>query len=154
MNPRAAALIEELGLKPHPEGGYYREIYRSSEEVQPCDDRPRRAALTSIYFLLVAGQRSQWHRVRSDEVWHFYEGDALEVVWTADGEESETAVLSSGVAGARPVCVVPAGHWQAARPLGEYALVGCTVAPGFDFEDFEMGRDTITESEPRSSQSS
>jgi len=97
-----------------------------------------RAALTSIYFLLVAGQRSQWHRVRSDEVWHFYEGDPLEVTWKVDEGAAETAILSSGIAGARPVCVVPAGYWQAARPLGEYALVGCTVAPGFDFVDFQM----------------
>jgi predicted cupin superfamily sugar epimerase len=116
MHPRAAALIQELDLQPHPEGGYYREIFRSDERVQPLDDRPERSALTTIYFLLVSGQQSKWHRVRSDEVWHFYEGEPLEVFWSGGSEPVQMATLSSGAAGSRPVCVVPAKCWQAARP--------------------------------------
>ncbi|HEX8394747.1 MAG TPA: cupin domain-containing protein [Longimicrobium sp.] len=138
MHARAAALIQELELQPHPEGGYYREVFRSAEQVQPLDDRAARSALTTIYFLLVSGQQSRWHRVRSDEVWHFYEGEPLELFWTDGREPVKRATLSTGAAGSRPVCVVPANCWQAARPAGAYALVGCTVGPGFDFADFEM----------------
>jgi predicted cupin superfamily sugar epimerase len=138
MHARAAALIQELQLQPHPEGGYYREVFRSAGTVQPADDRPPRSALTTIYFLLVEGQHSRWHRVRSDEVWHFYEGDPIEVFWSTGSDAIRQATLSSSAAGARHVCVVPAGDWQAARPAGAYALVGCTVGPGFDFADFEM----------------
>jgi predicted cupin superfamily sugar epimerase len=138
MHPRAADLIAELDLRPHPEGGFFREIFRSSERVQPLDQRPVRAALTTIYFLLVAGQHSRWHRVRSDEVWHFYEGEPLDVFWCDADGGVHRETLSAGVAGSRPVCVVPAGCWQAALPAGSHALVGCTVGPGFDFEDFEM----------------
>ncbi|MBB4634233.1 cupin domain-containing protein [Longimicrobium terrae] len=144
MHDRAAALIQELQLQPHPEGGYYREIFRSAGSVQPADDRPARSALTTIYFLLVEGQQSRWHRVRSDEVWHFYEGDPIEVFWSTGRDAIQKATLSNGAAGARHVCVVPAGDWQAARPAGAYALVGCTVGPGFDFADFEM----ITDGSP------
>ncbi len=137
MHPRAAALIRELELRPHPEGGYFREIFRSPERVQPLDGRPPRAALTTIHFLLVAGQHSRWHRVRSDEVWHFYEGEPLDLFWTV-GDEVHHATLGPGLPGTRSVAVVPAGCWQAALPAGSHALVGCTVGPGFDFEDFEM----------------
>lgn len=137
MHPRAAALIQQHDLQPHPEGGYFREIFRSAHRVQPLDSRPPRSALTTIYFLLARGQHSRWHRVQSDEVWHFYEGDPLEVYWIEeDVVHKET--LSSGSPGALPVCIVPAGCWQAARPTGSFTLVGCTVGPGFDFQDFEM----------------
>jgi predicted cupin superfamily sugar epimerase len=139
MHARAAQLIEQLSMQPHPEGGYYREVYRSPSQVQPADARPRRSALTTIYFLLVEGQHSRWHRVDSDEVWHFYEGDPLHLASIrpdAAGIESHTL----GIVGdsARPVRVIPAGVWQAARSTGAYTLVGCTVGPGFDFADFEM----------------
>jgi len=137
MHHRAADLIRELRLGPHPEGGYFREVFRSAHKVKPLDHRPERAALTTIYFLLLKGQHSRWHRVASDEAWHFHEGDPLVVYWI-DGENGiHEEVLASGPR-YLPLCVVPAGCWQAAKPRGEYSLVGCTVGPGFDFQDFEM----------------
>jgi predicted cupin superfamily sugar epimerase len=142
MDSRAAHLIRELDLQPHPEGGYFREVFRSAREVQPRDSRPARSALTTIYFLLPEGQHSRWHRVASDEVWHFHEGEPLELFWV-DSRGVVHRELLGGVGGSvRPVRVVPAGCWQAARPTGSYALVGCTVGPGFDFDDFEMVDET------------
>lgn len=143
MHPRAQSLIAELGLQPHPEGGYYREIFRSGSKVRPDDHRPERSALTAIYFLLVAGQHSAWHQVLSDEVWSHLEGDALELLcFDASNSLASTIKLGRFSAGAAaPVHVVPAGVWQAARPLGEYALLGCYVGPGFDFSDFRMASD-------------
>jgi hypothetical protein len=140
MHSRAADLIQELELQPHPEGGYFREVFRSVQEVRPIDERPPRSALTTIYFLLVRGQHTHWHRVLSDEVWHFYEGEPLDVFWIDQRDHAHHEVLS----GDRHVCVVPAGCWQTARPVGSYALAGCTVGPGFDFQDFEL----ITEASP------
>jgi predicted cupin superfamily sugar epimerase len=136
---RAAGLIEGLGLTPHPEGGFFREVYRSAARVQPLDGRPDRLALTTIYFLLIAGQVSRWHRVASDEVWHYYEGDPLELV-VADSEFADVSRRRLGPVAdeTQPVHVVLAGEWQAARPIGAYTLVGCTVGPGFEFSDFEM----------------
>jgi predicted cupin superfamily sugar epimerase len=135
MHPRAAALITKLQLEPHPEGGYYREIFRSADLVMPADGRGPRAALTTIYFLLPAGIVSRWHQVTSDEVWHLYEGGPLEVL-TVDAacRQSTRQKLEAQ----QPVCTVAAATWQAARTLGDYALVGCTVAPGFDFADFSI----------------
>ena len=135
MHPRAAELITQLQLERHPEGGYYREIFRSAYLVEPADGRGPRAALTTIYFLLPAGIVSRWHRVTSDEVWHLYEGGPLEVI-SVDPEFS--AVSRHKLEAKAPVCTVAANHWQAARTLGDYALVGCTVGPGFDFEDFTI----------------
>jgi predicted cupin superfamily sugar epimerase len=138
---RVADLIRTLQLAPHPEGGHYREIWRSPEVVTPADARGTRAALTSIYFLLPAGARSRWHRVRSDEIWHHYEGAPLELLLvTPDEFHLERRRLGPlGVDQAQaPVACVPAGFWQAARSLGDYTLVGCTVAPGFEFSDFEL----------------
>jgi len=138
MHKRATELIADLGLQPHPEGGYFRENFRSSRKVQPLDERSPRSALTTIYFLLVKGQHSRWHRVASDEAWHFHEGDPLEVYWIDEQEELHEELLSTDSPNARPTCVVPARCWQAATPRGDYTLVGCTVGPGFDFQDFEM----------------
>jgi predicted cupin superfamily sugar epimerase len=146
MHPRAARLIRELALAPHPEGGSFREIFRSTTDVTPADGRPRRGAVTTIYFLLAEGQWSRWHAVRSDELWHFYEGDPLELlVASADARTLSRLVLRPLATegprlsdDGRPVHVVPAGCWQAARPLGAYSLVGCTVAPGFEYDDFRM----------------
>ncbi|MFL6589611.1 MAG: cupin domain-containing protein [Chthoniobacterales bacterium] len=138
MRGRAKELISELSLEPHPEGGHFREIFRSSSQVQPLDERPARSALTTIYFLLTSGQHSRWHRVASDEAWHFYEGDPLELYWIGPNDEIHEELLTGVSSEGRPVCVVPAGCWQAAKPRGEYSLVGCTVGPGFEFEDFEM----------------
>jgi predicted cupin superfamily sugar epimerase len=139
MIDRATALIGELGLQPHPEGGFYGEVYRSPSSVEPPDGRGRRAAVTTIYFLLPGGSISRWHRVLSDEVWHFYEGAPLELwIATPTATTVQRHRLSQLQAFGRPVMPVPAGHWQAARTSGEYALVGCTVAPGFDFRDFRL----------------
>ena len=142
MHPHARCLIDDLKLQPHPEGGFYRELYRSTKTVQPADSRPARSALTTIYFLLPEGTHSRWHGVSSDEVWHLYEGGPLELLIAdpqVDGVKS--IVLQPASATAGPVCTVPAGCWQAARPLGPFALVGCTVGPGFDFADFSFLRD-------------
>ena len=129
MHERAQQLIETLGLAPHPEGGWYRQLFRSESRVTRHADGAERTALTTIYFLLVAGAESAWHRVQSDEVWHFYEGDPLEL------RTRDTAVI---LGADNRVAVIRAKEWQSARPLGAYALVGCTVGPGFEFADFEM----------------
>ena len=137
---RAAELIALLGLDPHPEGGYYREVFRSASQVTTADARGARAALTTIYFLLPAGTQSRWHQVDSDEVWHFYGGDPLELL-ELDVRCTALSRHRLGPVGdgdASPVCIIPAGAWQAARPLGAYTLVGCTVGPGFEFADFRM----------------
>jgi predicted cupin superfamily sugar epimerase len=136
---RAAVLIATLGLSPHPEGGYYGEVYRSSATVHPGDGRGPRSALTTIYFLLPQGSVSRWHRVQSDEVWHFYEGAPLDL-WIAspEGDRLDHYRLGLLEGEQRPVWTVPAGRWQAARSTGSYTLVGCTVGPGFDFRDFAL----------------
>lgn len=140
MHSRAAELIRILGLRPHPEGGHYAEMYRSSGRVRPVDRDVERPALTTIYFLLAAGEHSRWHRVLSDEVWHFYEGDPLELL-RFDDQGLHRMRLGSVAHETRPVAVIPAGSWQAARPMGAYTLGGCTVAPGFDFADFTLAVD-------------
>jgi uncharacterized protein len=141
MNPRASELIRTLNLQPHPEGGFYREAWRSSIRVA-ADSRPSRSALTTIYFLLAAGGFSAWHRVHSDEVWHWYEGGPLELLLASpDFHSTQRHRLGPVGADSQPVLTVPADWWQAARPLGDYALCGCTVAPGFEFEDFAFLRD-------------
>jgi predicted cupin superfamily sugar epimerase len=140
MHPRARQLITAFSLQVHPEGGFYREIHRSPLSVAPADGRPSRSALTVIYFLLVEGQVSHWHRVASDESWHFHEGDVLELL-VADENFASTAVHRLGPwsdAGTEPVRVVPAGAWQAARTTGACTLVSCSVGPGFDFADFQL----------------
>ncbi len=148
MHPRARQLIAELDLQPHPEGGLYREIYRSQVSVSRPDGVCR-AALTTIFFLLPAGVLSQWHRVAADEVWHYYEGDNLELqILPPDAGPATTCVLGRVAKDVLPVRVVPAGAWQAARSLGEYTLVGCTVAPGFDFADFVLLDDLPPDQRP------
>lgn len=142
MNPRAEELIATLGLAPHPEGGYYREIFRSPRKVAHPDTGAERSALTGIYFLLAGGQVSRWHRCRSDEIWHHHEGDPLEL-WTADPEfnQIEQRILGPPKEGGEPVRVVEAELWQAARSTGAYTLTGCAVGPGFEFADFQLLRD-------------
>ncbi len=136
---RAQALVAELGLQPHPEGGFYAEVFRSTRPVQPGDPRPARSALTTIDFLLARGQCSAWHRVRSDEVWHLLEGEGLRL-WLAPPDLSRFEAVALG-ATTRRRHVVPADWWQAAEPQGDFAYVGATVGPGFDFADFGFGRD-------------
>jgi predicted cupin superfamily sugar epimerase len=142
LHPRAAELIRTLKLQAHPEGGHYAEVFRSSQVVQPGDSRPLRPGLTSIDFLLTAGQFSAWHRVTSDEVWHLLEGPALRL-WLAPPDLGAfTSVdLAPVTASGAPRHVVPAGWWQAAEPVSDYAYVGATVGPGFDFADFTFGRE-------------
>jgi predicted cupin superfamily sugar epimerase len=139
MDPRARTLIEQLQLEPHPEGGYFRELYRADAAVEPGDGRAARAALTTIYYLLTAGSHSRWHRLRSEEVWHLYEGGPLELL-LAPPELQRVERLRLGAVGVEsgPVHTVPSLWWQAARPLSAYVLAGCTVAPGFDYDDFEL----------------
>ncbi len=139
MDPRARELVETLGLAPHPEGGFYREIFRSTERVMRASSGEDRSALTTIHFLLPGGSFSRWHRVLSDEAWHFAEGSPLELFVCDAGETAlRRIVLGEAGAGARPAEIVPAGCAQAARPLGSFTLVGCTVAPGFEFADFTL----------------
>ncbi|VCU68211.1 hypothetical protein PIGHUM_00261 [Pigmentiphaga humi] len=146
MHPRAQALITQLGLQPHPEGGYYGEVFRSGRQVLRQPDGLARSALTSIFFLLPRGATSCWHRVaHADEAWHHYEGAPVALHVLLPGAAQAEAWLLGPIGdahpGALPARVVPADAWQAARPLGDYALVGCTVGPGFDFADFAMARD-------------
>jgi uncharacterized protein len=128
----ASSLIAALKLTPHPEGGHFAETFR--DEGKPGE----RAASTAIYYLLQAGERSHWHRVDAAEVWHFYDGAPLRLS-LSDGETSETFTLGKDIAaGERPQIVVPHGVWQSAESTGDWTLVGCTVAPGFEFAGFEM----------------
>jgi len=139
MNDDARAVVTALGLAPHPEGGFFRETFRAPLAVSALQGS--RAASTAIYFLLPAGSFSALHRVRSDEVWHHYDGDPVELYTLHDDAgEARVARLGRDLArGDRPQVVIPAGVWQAAVPVGKrFALCGCTVAPGFDFADFEM----------------
>ena len=139
MDARAQTLISTLNLRPHPEGGYFGEVYRSASLVRPGDGRSARAALTTIYFLLTAHDVSRWHQVDSDEAWHFYEGATLELL-TADQRFAQIERHHLGPVHGETgrVQVVAAGRWQAARSTGAYSLVGCTVGPGFEFADFRM----------------
>jgi predicted cupin superfamily sugar epimerase len=129
----AAAWIEKLGLVPHPEGGHYVETWRDG-------DSARRGAGTAIYFLLERGQRSHFHRVDAVEIWHYYAGAPLELeTATSDAGPVVRRVLGTDFeAGQRPQLCVAAGDWQAARSLGAYTLVGCTVSPAFTFAGFEL----------------
>jgi predicted cupin superfamily sugar epimerase len=140
LPPDARELVRLLRLEPHPEGGFYRETWRSPLSLAGLVQRDARAASTAIYFLLPAGTFSALHRVASDEVWHHYDGDPVDLHELDDlGNHSVTTLGRALQAGERPQHVVPAKRWQAAVPRGDrYALCGCTVAPGFDFADFEM----------------
>jgi predicted cupin superfamily sugar epimerase len=134
----AASLIERLALKPHPEGGWYREVHRAAERVDTA--RGPRSALTTIYYLLEQGQLSRWHVVESDEVWHFYGGAPLELLaYDPSARTLRRSVLAPpATVGSEPIGVIEAGVWQAARSLGSYSLVGCNVGPGFEFTDFRF----------------
>jgi predicted cupin superfamily sugar epimerase len=150
MPSEADRLVRLLDLKPHPEGGYFRETFRDCGQTpagRDCGQPPPapagsganagRANSTAIYFLLKAGEVSRWHRVDAAEVWHFYRGAALEL-----RIGKQTYILGADIDEAQvPQIVVPAGAWQAARTLGAYTLVGCTVSPGFEFEHFELAPD-------------
>jgi predicted cupin superfamily sugar epimerase len=130
----ARDVIRLLDLKPHPEGGHFREMFRDPRQVEGG-----RSASTAIYFLLARGERSHWHRVDATEVWHWHAGAALEIEIAQAAERIERVTLGCDLkAGERPQAIVPAHAWQAAQTRGEWTLVGCTVAPGFAFAGFEL----------------
>ncbi len=140
MHPRAQQLIEQLQLQPHPEGGFYREVYRSELQVHSDAADALRAGLTDIYFLLPAGQVSRWHRVAHDELWNFYAGAPLNL-WQLS---PDLQTLQQHQLDPQRLCykqLIEAGCWQAAESTGDYSLLGCTVAPGFDYADFRMLKD-------------
>jgi hypothetical protein len=133
MQTTAADIIARLGLTPHPEGGHYRETFRD-----PRCDADGRALSTAIYFLLARGERSHWHRIDAIEVWHHYAGSAL-ILQIADTAGQRSIRLGPDLAaGELPQAIVQPHAWQAAESSGDWTLVGCTVAPGFDFARFEL----------------
>ncbi|MBB4131910.1 MULTISPECIES: cupin domain-containing protein [unclassified Xanthomonas] len=136
MHPTAAALIRSLDLAPHPEGGHFRRVYASARQV--ADNGQARPALTAIRFLLNAGERSAWHRVDAEESWHWQQGDALELLIYDEAIGQLQRVVLDAAERGEPMQVVPAGCWQAARSLGHFTLVGCTVSPGFVWEGFSL----------------
>ena len=128
----AVALINRLGLKPHPEGGHFAETWRDGSGE-------KRGSGTAIYYLLAAGERSHWHRVDAVEIWHYYAGSPLTLSISEDGETSNQAVLGPDIGqGERPQVIVPTMAWQSAQSTGSWTLVGCTVSPAFEFAGFEM----------------
>jgi predicted cupin superfamily sugar epimerase len=146
MNPRVSELIALLELEPHVGGGYLRQVFRSGNHILLPGKQKVRSALTSIYYLLGAGDYDCWHRVDGDEVWHYYEGDTLELFWIGPGADKYNRFLLGEVGGlSRPVAVVPGDCWQMARTTGEYTLVGCTVGPGFEYEGYQLLRDVPEE---------
>lgn len=136
MNADADAIIRKLDLLPHPEGGWFRETWRAPTK------NGERASGTAIYYLLKQGERSHWHRVDAAEIWHYYAGAPLCLSLSKDGETACDLTLGADlVNGEAPQIFVPEGCWQAARSLGAWTLVGCTVSPGFEFNGFEMAPD-------------
>ncbi len=139
----AADVIRRLDLKPHPEGGHFRETFRDASLVFPAaqagEGAVGRAASTAIYYLLARGERSHWHRIDAAEIWNWYAGAPLKLDIAPRRGPRESVILGNALAdGARPQAVVPARAWQAAQSLGDWTLVGCTVAPAFDFAKFEL----------------
>ena len=134
MASSSADIIARLELRPHPEGGHYRETFRDQRT-----DTNERSCATAIYFLLARGERSHWHRIDAVEVWHYYAGAPLILQIAHEGCTRHTVRLGPDVAGGeRPQAIVPAGAWQTAESTGDWTLLGCTVAPGFEFANFEL----------------
>ncbi|MBT3787054.1 MAG: cupin domain-containing protein [Alphaproteobacteria bacterium] len=129
---KARAIIERLGLAPHPEGGHFAETWRDASKSS-------RGTGTAIYYLLTAGERSHWHRVDATEIWHYYAGDPLRLSISEDGVSNITHLLGPDLsAGHDPQIIVPEQAWQSAVSSGDWTLVGCTVSPAFEFAGFEM----------------
>ena len=128
-------LIQKYDLAPHPEDGYFKQVYKSANTTMSHSHGQPRSALTHIYFLLLKGEMSRFHRVLHDEVWNHYEGAPLQLIQLHDTTLTQKTIGSQE---AGYVDIVPAGNYQAAFSTGDYSLVGCTVAPGFDFEDFSF----------------
>jgi len=144
MSSKAKTWIEKLDLQPHPEGGHFREVYRSEEvifkENLPNRYQGDRSFSTSIYFLLERGEISAFHRLRSDETWYYHDGDNLEIFIIDKAGSLLRKTLGLNIEeGEKPQITIERGSWFAARTLGEFTFVGCNVSPGFDFVDFEMG---------------
>lgn len=137
-------LIDRYGLIPHPEGGFYKEVYRSTQTVSSHAVHSERQALTHIYFLLTKGQVSRFHKVCHDEIWNFYEGSPLRLLTLHEGKITEQQL---GCDAGNYVAIVHGGSYQAAETTGDYSLVGCSVAPGFDFNDFSFLRDDSQQQE-------
>jgi len=139
----AAYWIDRLDLMTHPEGGFFKEVYRSAEEIPALALPPRfkgnRNFSTAIYYLLQKQDFSAFHRIHADETWHFYDGSPLELIIITPEGKLEKQIIGLDHPDALPMFTVNSGDWFAARSTGEYSLCGCTVAPGFDFADFEMG---------------
>ena len=131
--PTSAEIIARLELRPHPEGGHYRETFRDSGL-----DANGRSRCTAIYFLLARGERSQWHRIDAAEIWHYYAGDALTLKIADDDGQWSFKLGPNIAAGEQPQAIVPPHTWQSAESNGDWTLVGCTVAPGFEFATFEL----------------
>src|SRR5262245_15677225 len=135
----AEEVVRLLDLKPHPEGGYFRETFRDPLIIDG------RAASTAIYYLLAAGEHSRWHRIDAAEVWHYHAGAPLALSIAAPGSDVLRLTLGPDLkTGAHPQAVVPAGAWQSAQSLGDWTLAGCTVAPGFEFQKFEAAPEDWT----------
>lgn len=134
--PSAEELISILHLEPHPEGGAFKETYRSSVQARTQNER---SVGTAIYFLIRHGRATAWHKVTSDEIYHFYCGAPAELsVISPEGVMSKQTLGTDVQNRERPQILIPANYWQSVSSLGEYTLMGCTVSPGFDFSDFEM----------------
>lgn len=152
MKETIERIISRLELKPHPEGGYFRETYRSTEEIDTknlgADYSGKRNYSTCIYFLLTSDAFSAFHRIKQDEIWHFYDGSPIHLhVITQDGDHTEYTIGRDFDKGETPQLVVPGGCWFASEVIdpSSYSLVGCTVSPGFDFRDFELeSREELT----------
>ena len=129
----SAEVIRQLDLKPYPEGGHFRETFRDPRTIDG-----KRAFSTAIYFLLARGERSRWHRIDAIEIWHWYAGAPLALSMTNNGNTITMHLGPDIASGARPQAFVPADAWQMAESLGDWTLCGCTVAPGFQFENFEL----------------
>lgn len=139
MTDERDQFIHTLALEPHPEGGWFRQVYRSTSDVHPPDSRGTRSSITAIYYLLAAGEISRWHRVQSDEIWYLLEGGPLHLYVASPGFSTvERHRLDRIGTGAQPWFAVPAGWWQAAQPAGSFALASCVVAPGFEYADFAL----------------
>ena len=133
MTETAAEIIARLGLQPHPEGGHFRETFRDA-----ALDADGRSRSTAIYFLLANSERSHWHRIDAVEIWHWHAGAALELSIADDSGKRVLLLGADLAAGELPQGIVPPHAWQAASTTGDWTLVGCTVAPGFDFATFEL----------------
>jgi len=139
MHARVKEIITLLGLEAHPEGGWFKETFKSQLDINSPAVSAKRSAVTDIYFLLEEDQVSRFHRVMHDEIWHFYEGRPIQLIHF-DPKSGQLKKVVIGPVGKDTVqkYVIPAGHWQAAQSTGVYSLAGCTVAPGFDFADFSF----------------